>query len=264
MFRLVTRIREYYNLLGVCGLLKLIKVTLTGQSTEFSITLPGIKHHFVIRLGTTDVKTLRHIFSELEYEARFEGSPKVIIDAGANIGLASIYFAKIFPEARIISIEPELSNFHLLKRNTSQYENITPIRAALWKEKTTIDLINRESGHWGFQTVKNSQENSNGKVDEVNAITIDNVMKENSIDYIDILKLDIEGAEKEVFEGMPKWVGKVGVLVIELHERYKVGCNRSFYNASNGFDFEWHNGENIFLAREGSALLPMINDLPTN
>jgi hypothetical protein len=74
-------------------------------------------------------------------------------------------------------------------------------------------------------------------------------MKDYAIDYIDILKVDIEGAEKEIFSGSPSWINHVGVLIVELHDRLKAGCSRSFFNATNSFDHEWYQYENVVLAR---------------
>jgi hypothetical protein len=76
-------------------------------------------------------------------------------------------------------------------------------------------------------------------------------MQDQEIGFIDVLKMDIEGAEKEVFQDASKWVEKVGILVVELHEHLRSGCNRSFYNATNNFEQEWRQGESVYLARKG-------------
>jgi hypothetical protein len=79
-------------------------------------------------------------------------------------------------------------------------------------------------------------------------------MKEQGIDYIDILKIDIEGAEREIFRDPSSWIEKVDSLIIELHECMKPGCYRSFYNGSNGFDDEWQQGEKVYLTRSRSCI----------
>ena len=81
------------------------------------------------------------------------------------------------------------------------------------------------------------------------AITVDKVLEDFDLPQIDILKIDIEGAEKEVFSDTSAWIDRVDAIIIELHERYKRGCNRSFYCGTKGFDFEWTRGENVFLSR---------------
>jgi hypothetical protein len=89
---------------------------------------------------------------------------------------------------------------------------------------------------------------------EVQGMTVDTIMKEQGIEHIDILKIDIEGAEREVFRDPSSWVSKVDALIVELHERMKSGCNRSFYNSTNGFDDEWFQGENVYLTRSDGCL----------
>jgi hypothetical protein len=81
-------------------------------------------------------------------------------------------------------------------------------------------------------------------------------MNDYNLTSIDILKIDIEGAEKEVFEDSSLWIDKVDSLIVELHERMKPGCNRTFYCGSNGFVDEWKNGENVYLSRGNYLLKP--------
>jgi hypothetical protein len=85
-------------------------------------------------------------------------------------------------------------------------------------------------------------------------MTVDTIMREHGIDHIDVLKVDIEGAEREVFRDPSSWIDKVDTLIVELHERLKLGCNRSFYNGTNGFDDEWVQGENVYLTRSGGCV----------
>jgi hypothetical protein len=74
-------------------------------------------------------------------------------------------------------------------------------------------------------------------------------MREHGVDYIDILKVDIEGSEKEVFESCETWIDRVGVLIVELHDRWKSGCSRSVHSAAKDFSIEWTRGETTFFLR---------------
>ena len=221
-------------------------------STELlELNREDLRFPFRLRNHTSDVPTFKQVFIEREYDFLVETPPKVIVDAGANIGLASIYFANKYPQARIIAIEPEQSNFQLLKSNAAPYGTIIPLQAALWNHNGEINLIDPGLGHWAFMTEdENASEKLPGKVrHKVMAITVDKILDDYAVDRIDILKIDIEGAEKEVFCDTSAWIEKVDALIIELHERMKPGCNRSFYNGSNGFDREWRQGENVYLSR---------------
>ncbi|MDX2108628.1 MAG: FkbM family methyltransferase [Verrucomicrobiota bacterium] len=223
-----------------------------GCSNELlKVKRAEIRAPFYLRHGTSDIPTFYQVFLNKEYDFTVVKSPKVIIDAGANIGMASIYFANRYPDAKIIALEPEQSNFKLLETNVAPYPNVVPVHAALWHKNEEINLVDPSLGKWGFMTeAKNASERSTGDVRHaVKAMTIDRLMHSYSLERIDILKVDIEGAEREVFSDSSAWIENVDAIIIELHERMKPGCNRSFYNGSNGFIDEWKQGENVYLSR---------------
>lgn len=253
IYRLL-KLAQHYEMFGWRGVVFVIKAKFLTEPTEVVVTAPGIETPFTLRLKTTDIDTYRQVFIKNDYDYEGIVSPKFILDAGANVGLASIYFAHKFPEARIVAIEPEETNFSLLKKNTSPYSTITPLQVALWNVSEEVQLIDPGKGKWGFRTVSsNPNSNTSRLCYAVRGMTVDEIMLEQGVDYIDILKIDIEGAEKEVFADAAKWIDKVGLLIIELHERYKQGCNRNFYNATNNFDMEWRQGENIYLAKNANT-----------
>jgi FkbM family methyltransferase len=201
-----------------------------------------------------DLGTYQQIFIDKEYNFIAHLPPETIIDAGANIGLASIYFANKFPYAKIIAIEPEMENFELLKKNVSKYPNIIPLCAALWDRVGQINLFDTGLGTNAYM-VSDSGIIKTPKHDLrslVNTVTIEKILKDYNLDRVDILKIDIEGAEKEVFNNSKDWIQKVNAIIIELHERMKDGCCRSFYNNTSCFTNEWSLGENIYLARNNS------------
>jgi FkbM family methyltransferase len=241
----------YYRNLGLKGLLCAIKAQLTKSTIPFQLDRQDCKHPFWLRLPSTDVATHKQIFIDQQYDFMVKTEPQVILDAGANIGLASIYFANKYPAAKIIAIEPEQSNFETLKKNITPYPSIIPIQAALWHKNEEINLIDPGFGEWGFMTeMKESPRNLADNIcHTVAAITINKIMHDYNLEKIDILKIDIEGAEKEVFEDSSSWIGKVNSIIIELHERMKPGCNRSFYCGSNGFDNEWQQGGAVCLSK---------------
>ena len=248
MLRAVT---FYCRALGMRGLLCTVRAKLARSSAFFTVVRKDCAFPFQLRVPTSDVPTYIQVFVHKEYEFRAERPPKVIVDAGANIGLASIFFANRYPDARIIAIEPEQSNFDLLKENVAPYANVLPIQAALWHRNEEINLVDPGLGKWGFMTeMKNSKEPITSKVcHTVRAITVDRLMNEHRLDAIDILKIDIEGAEREVFSDTAAWITNVDSLIVELHEHMKVGCVQSFYAGSRGFDCEWKQGENVYLSR---------------
>lgn len=251
------RIKHYLRTVGIRGLVyAIIKGGITKTPALLQMNRPDIKFPFYLRVPSSDVSTFDQIFIKQEYDFNVKKAPKTIVDAGANIGLASIYFSNKFPDAKIIAIEPEESNLEVLRKNIAPYKNIIPVCGALWHENTKIDLVDPGLGKWGFMAQKQDDvaENYGDIVHEVQGMTIDAIMKSQGIDHIDILKIDIEGAEREIFRCSSSWIGKIDALIIELHERLKSGCNRSFYNGTNGFDNEWLQGENVYLTRNSGCL----------
>jgi FkbM family methyltransferase len=206
------------------------------------ICLPQFKDVIVLRPNTSDINVFEQIFIDEEYRCVIDAEPNIIVDAGANIGLASIYYAMAYPKARIVAIEPESSNFELLKENVKNYSNIYCENAGLWDKSTYLKIYNPYGQKHSF-TVEESNDPQG-----IKAITVDDVMNQHDFPFIDILKVDIEGAEKEVFSGHPGWIKKVGMIVIELHDKERVGCNRAFYTATDAFlKEEYRRGENVFL-----------------
>jgi FkbM family methyltransferase len=173
----------------------------------------------------------------------------VIFDIGANVGYASVYFATRFPRARIIAVEPEASNFALLERNTAAFPNVTPVHAALWPHAARLAIGNPNDDSWAFQV----NESAGSAGDSVRGVSMDQLLEEHDVSRIDILKIDIEGAEKEVFEpGCESWLAKTRVLVVELHDWFREGCGTAFYAATSRFPFKhFSSGENVVLVRSG-------------
>jgi FkbM family methyltransferase len=235
------RLRKYINKFGWLGV-KLYLYKKIRFPRRVEICLPHLKDVIILRPDTSDINVFEQIFIDEEYLCPTDTEPDFIVDAGANIGLASIYYAIAYPKAKIIAIEPETSNFELLKENVKKYPNVICEKAGLWDKNTYLMISNPEKQKHAF-TVEES-----GTSQGLKAVTIDELMEQHHMPYIDILKMDIEGAEKEVFSNHPGWISKTGMIVIELHDKEKVGCNRAFYTATDPyFKNEFRKGENIFL-----------------
>jgi FkbM family methyltransferase len=207
------------------------------------IHVPGIRWPIHLRRETSDLATFFQVFAQEQYNIAIYENIKVIIDAGANIGLASIYFTYKFPEAKIIAVEPDDGNFDVLIKNTREYSNIHCIKAALWHEDGELYLIDKGRGEWGYE-VSLEAESSIGKV---SAVSIEHIIQTYNINSIDILKMDIEGSEREVFAyNSTEWLDKVDYLIIELHDQYREGASQAVFNNISGKEFSTSiSGENL-------------------
>jgi FkbM family methyltransferase len=137
---------------------------------------------------------------------------RVIVDLGANIGITALSLAARFPQARLVCVEPLPENADLLKHNMRCLETrAVVIEAAVSDRSGFIDLAIAEE-HYNASLVRSS-----GKVLRVQAVTMDEIMNQTGITSIDVLKMDIEGAELMILEGRPRWLDRVKVLLAELH-----------------------------------------------
>jgi FkbM family methyltransferase len=203
----------------------------------------------VVRRGDTDLRTLCHVLGSSGYEAPWPATndPKWIIDAGANTGMAAVYYAHNFPKASVIAIEPDPGNFELLETNTAHFSNVSCIRAALWSHTGTVDLVDPGDGSWAFRVEEAPTDAPSTNL--VQAITVDSLVERYDIERVDVLKVDIEGGERAVFEDAAPWIDRVDTIAIELHDRFQPGCSEAFDRATAAFTRRATRGEDTFVAR---------------
>jgi len=215
------------------------------------IRLPENAYPLALRPDTSDLKTFYQIFWWREYDFPVDADPKIIIDAGANIGLASIYFANRFPNAQIIAIEPEASNFELLIQNTKYYTNVQCYQIALSnKSGQSLTVKDNGIGHWGFSVESASNKVPNNQT--ISSISLNQIMEQQQLQKLDLVKIDIEGHELELFEtNTASWLPKTHQLVIETHDAFKRGCSKSVFKAVSAFNFSFSmRGENLIFTND--------------
>jgi len=242
----VTNAINSIRLYGLNDGLKLFYSTLSKKKSKYFAKASFLKQPFELRDNESDKAIFFQVFYEKQYDLYGVDFPYAqrIIDGGANIGCASVYFSIRFPQAQILAVEPEKNNFLLLKNNTGPYKNITCVQAGIWNKNEKLSITNPEGGAAEFMF--------DSKVDHddmINGLTIQSLLDEQHWDKVDIIKLDIEGAEKEVFSADDlSWLKKVRLLIIELHDRYKKDCTKTVFEALRAFEYDAHfHHENIFI-----------------
>jgi FkbM family methyltransferase len=171
------------------------------------------RHPVYLRRCSSDSRVFYEIFGEKIYDFRLPQSASTIIDAGANIGLASVFFAQHYPEAKIIAIEPSGSNISILRQNIASYPHIIVQESGIWYRKEPLRFVNPEGDYWALRVEPCREEEANFPT-----VTIPELMKQHGLPRIDILKIDIEGSERELLmKEDPAWLDDVTLLVIELH-----------------------------------------------
>ena len=172
-------------------------------------------------------QTITEIFNDLPYQFTAINNPPFIIDAGSNIGIATLFFKENYPNAKILCFEPDPNAFQLLKTNITHNKitNTHLINAALSKEEGEINFFgqifvdspdargNSILDSWGSQrTISNTTQVTSVKLSSYINSTVD------------FLKLDIEGAEQHVLEDLEQEnkLAFIRAIAIEVHHSDKI------------------------------------------
>lgn len=201
---------------GPGDLARLLRVRLS-QSKLGPVTTPSrivvdvsLKHLGRVRLRshTSDISVLSELLlgDEIAYLPEMPDA-KTVIDLGANIGLSYRWLRFRYPGARFVCVEPAEDNLEILKANAA--EDCVVICACIGGRERTVELVGGD-GEWGYRM----RDSDSGTTP---VITMDQLLRDVGAERIDILKCDIEGAERELFSECRSWIGRVRAMVVECH-----------------------------------------------
>lgn len=214
-----------------------------------------------VRRRSSDEPTVRQVFVDRQYdmrsvpqwrdiqeryrEIRQQGRRPLIIDAGANIGAASLYFAGEFPEAKVVAVEPEQSNVRLCRENTDSLD-IDVLPMAIGSAPGRVSLVDEQCEHWAVAT----QRSNDG---DIAICTINDIVADHRHDCdLFLVKIDIEGFEADLFSANVEWVDHAKVIFIEPHDWLLPGqaTSRNFQRVLAARDFDLIlSGENLLYIR---------------
>jgi FkbM family methyltransferase len=225
--------------------LRLTLCNLLGIRRVFAVRLHGFT--LFLRSGTPDLAVaLDSLGGEFSPLAGVPDPGGLIIDAGGYIGTAARKFAALFPRCRIVCLEPAAENLDLLRRNVGSIPNIRVLQAALAATRGEAILYDAGSGEWGFSTT------GGGKVlGAVPAVTVEDILAHEACDRLFLLKLDVEGAEKDIFEASGGWMDRTDIVIAELHEPLAPGAGAAFEAATAGRRNTRLPGEKVMSLRVG-------------
>jgi FkbM family methyltransferase len=167
-----------------------------------------------LRSRSTDVRVLRNLFARGDYALPVEltGEVATIIDLGAYTGLSTLYFLERYPSARIVAVEPDPANCVCLRRNietTPSGQSVEVIQACIANKKGSV-RFRTDGPSWGLSI-------TSGEGRDVPALTMTDLFQMQGFAKVDLLKMDIEGAEAMAFESSAQWLDRVGWILMELH-----------------------------------------------
>src|SRR5436190_3717344 len=183
-----------------------------------TLTLRGFSPSIAFRPRSSDADVIVQVFSRREYEGVCQLEPvRRIIDCGANIGLASYYLLHAYKEARAVVVEPDAANMALCRRNLAVFgDRVRYVQAAVWPISAALKVRrgDDESAAWAFQVSPPAE----GERPDVDGVTIAALMQTGGFDTVDLLKIDIEGAEGPLFDGgSVEWLTKTRNIAVEIH-----------------------------------------------
>jgi FkbM family methyltransferase len=216
---------------------------------EFQYSISNSNYKFKLKKNSSDSRVFEQIVLNEEYKTVVDEIRKrnikveSILDLGANIGLSSIYLTSYFRNARILAIEPSKTTFERLELNIKQnkLDNVKLINKGVWSRNAFLkaDTNFRDGEDWSFRLVETS-------VNEeaiLEAVGLDDLMKDEQMTQIDLLKIDIEGGEVELFKSnhLP-WLQKTKIIALEIHDEFECRIEIERKLVEHGFDI-FHSGE---------------------
>jgi FkbM family methyltransferase len=219
-FKHVFEIKEVYNyVVQING--KMIK---SGNCnilcTNYSSDIKDITIY--LRRRTSDFAVYNQIIVKREYDwalKKIKPDTKIIIDAGANIGLFSVLFSKHLKSCNIISLEPEPGNFEILDLNIklNNCNKVLTVKGGLWNKTQKLSPSNdfRDGREWSFRLKESEVKEEN----TIEVFSLNDLIQRFEIDCIDLLKMDIEGSEFQILneQALPELLEKVKMIAVEIH-----------------------------------------------
>ena len=228
--------------MGLVTLLQMRRVSGSSRS-EFGLIV-GRGRRLWIRPGTKDKAVFKQHFMDRElYALPRHPDAQVVIDLGAHIGLATESLRRQYPGARIISVEMDRENYELCVRNHASTPNQETVHAAIWSTSGVVEVTDVGNGNWGYR----AGPVGGGVADPIRdrqttqALTFSELLRDRGIDRVSILKIDIEGAEAELFEASWREIfASVDLVAVEIHgvDDAKARVHKVLSQAQEDFELE--------------------------
>ena len=175
-----------------------IEMKKDGDNILINYSINNLPFTFSLRKNSSDFLVFSQIIQNKEYQEIiniFQNNKipfTTILDAGANIGLTSIFFKAFFPQTKIIALEPNSSNFTTLNKNliNNNYNDIIALKKGLWGHSTFLsaDHSFRDGLDWAFRLT----ETENKKDNSFEALSVTDIIKNYDLNTIDFLKLTLK------------------------------------------------------------------------
>jgi FkbM family methyltransferase len=196
------------------GRLRVQQSRRSGRGSPATLRLRSLGGASVVCRPGQDVWTLKYTFvSQFHLPPVPLPARPTILDLGCNVGYTVAHLAHCFPDATVVGVEMDADNFHLAQANTAHCgPRVRLIHAAVWIEDGMIAY--EGTAEDAYRVVAAAAAHA---IRRAPARTLPTLLAEAGIDWVDYVKMDIEGAEEALLAGPLDWADRVGSLKVELH-----------------------------------------------
>lgn len=259
----------FYNGIKLCYKIEVIQKSAKSKYKTHEYYIPNYKTPIYLRNCISDhaifwqclVKN-QYDFKQFHQSGRLiseynklvdTGQTPLIIDCGGNIGLASFWYANRFPAAKIVVVEPDQANLEILKLNLNCFgDRVVVLKGGIWNKEGFLKITNPESGPAAYRVDFDDEKSADG----IRCYTINEICEMQNCNNPYIVKIDIEGSQKNLFKDNTEWVKNTNLITLELDDWLLPwqGTSRNFFSCLSQYPFDYLlNGESIFCFRDFNA-----------
>lgn len=190
-----------------------------------------------LRRAESDFGTFNEVFVSQVYRAalRVVHDARTVIDLGSNIGLAALYLAAHLPKARIFCVEPGADTYEFIEQNVAalrRASRLDSLHGAVWDAECRLHADPATTSYSNALAARPAEP---GHAGEFSGYPMAEIIRRSGFAGIDLLKVDIEGAERQLFSGDISWLDAVGAIAIEFHDTSRTDARFDAVMAAHGF-----------------------------
>ncbi len=203
-----------------------------GRNRSYEVTFGALGQRFRCTLSdTSQLEVVRDVFVEEEYWLPSDEPVRTIVDLGSHVGISVLWFRAQYPDAEIVAVEPHPETFRRLQANVGHLPRVHLVQAAVGSTDGPRALFASDES-WAASLLPQP---ALVHAEQVTCRRLDGVLMELDLESIDVLKVDIEGAEHEVLSSFAG-LGRVRTLVCEYHRELNGMDAFGFIRSLEGFE----------------------------
>ena len=185
-----------------------------APARAYSVRVGDVACRLQLRIARGDFFVFHEVFTGEFYRipAALRARIRTVLDLGSHVGLTALWWLESCPAARVVCVEPAADNAALLRRNLEAFATRVQVIEAAAGGTSGDASFAAEGPSWGRHLLADGTAGVH-----VHRASMDELMARAGLDTVDLLKVDIEGAEAELFDTPKPWMARVGILIIELH-----------------------------------------------